>query len=78
MSIVSLSMLRVSNNFNNSAPLAHTVNRGLAEAHDDRLVVFCHDDLWLGDAPLEPALSEVSRVNPLGRLASIKLAGEGC
>jgi predicted O-linked N-acetylglucosamine transferase (SPINDLY family) len=44
--------------FANSAPLAHTFNRGLAEAHDDSLVLFCHDDLWLGEAPLEPALSE--------------------
>lgn len=54
--------------FNNSAPLAHTLNRGLAEAHDDSLVVFCHDDLWLGDAPLEPALSDA--------LSSFDLVGQ--
>ena len=70
-------------NFNNSAPLAHTFNRGLAEAHDDRLVVFCHDDLWLGDAPLEPALSEaLSRFDLVGQLrhgdpASSRLATYG-
>ena len=44
--------------FENRAPLAHTFNRGLAEAADDSLVVFCRDDLWLGEAPLAPALLE--------------------
>ena len=52
--------------------LAHTYNRGLAEAHDDSLVVFCHDDLWLGDAPLEPALSEA-----LSRFDLVGVAGNG-
>lgn len=58
--------------FDNSAPLAHTYNRGLAEAHHDSVVVFCHDDLWLGDAPLEPALSEA-----LTRFDLVGVAGNG-
>ena len=58
--------------FNNSSPLADTYNRGLAEAHDDSLVVFCHDDLWLGDAPLEPALREA-----LSRFDLVGVAGNG-
>jgi protein O-GlcNAc transferase len=58
--------------FDNSAPLAHTYNRGLAEAHADSVVVFCHDDLWLGDAPLEPALKEA-----LTRFDLVGVAGNG-
>ena len=58
--------------FDNSAPLAHTYNRGLAEAHDDSLVVFRHDDLWLGEAPLEPALGEA-----LTRFDLVGVAGNG-
>ncbi|MEB3316778.1 MAG: tetratricopeptide repeat protein [Cyanobacteriota bacterium] len=44
--------------FANRAPLAHAFNHGLELAADDSLVVFCHDDLWLGDAPLSPSLLE--------------------
>ena len=40
------------------APLADADNRGLEQAVDDTMVVFCHDDVWLGDDPLEPALTE--------------------
>lgn len=42
--------------FANRAPLAHTFNRALEEAAEDSLVVFCHDDVWLGEAPLAPVL----------------------
>jgi protein O-GlcNAc transferase len=58
--------------FNNNAPLAQTFNRGLAEADDDSLVVFCHDDLWLGEAPLQPALNEA-----LTRFDLVGVAGNG-
>jgi tetratricopeptide (TPR) repeat protein len=58
--------------FDNSAPLAHTFNRGLAEAADDSLVIFCHDDLWLGEAPLAPALGEA-----LSRFDLVGVAGNG-
>lgn len=44
--------------FANREPLALTYNRGLEQADDDSLVVFCHDDVWLGEAPLLPALRE--------------------
>lgn len=44
--------------FANREPLAHTYNRALAQADDDAVVLFCHDDVWLGEAPLLPALSE--------------------
>jgi hypothetical protein len=33
----------------NSSPLALAYNRGLDQASDTSVVVFCHDDLWLGD-----------------------------
>ena len=42
----------------NSSPLALTYNRGLEQAPDGSLVVFCHDDLWLGEQPLGPQLEE--------------------
>ena len=58
--------------FDNTAPLAHTFNRGLAEAHDDSLVVFCHDDLWLGEAPLAQALGEA-----LSQFDLVGVAGNG-
>jgi protein O-GlcNAc transferase len=58
--------------FDNSAPLAQSFNRGLAEADDDSLVVFCHDDLWLGEAPLESALREA-----LTRFDLVGVAGNG-
>lgn len=44
--------------FANREPLAHAFNRGLERAADDALVVFAHDDLWLGENPLTPALLE--------------------
>ena len=44
--------------FANRRSLAHTFNSGLEQAAADSLVVFCHDDLWLGEAPLVPALLE--------------------
>lgn len=42
----------------NSRALAHTYNHGLEQADDDALVVFCHDDLWLGELSLVPPLTE--------------------
>jgi len=42
----------------NHSPLALTYNRGLAQAPDGSLVVFCHDDLWLGEEPLGPQLEQ--------------------
>ena len=42
----------------NSSPLALAYNRGLDQASDTSVVVFCHDDLWLGDEPLAPQLAE--------------------
>ena len=44
--------------FANQEPLAHTYNRGLEQAPEEAIVVFCHDDLWLGDQPLGPPLAE--------------------
>ena len=42
----------------NTSPLALAYNRGLDQAPDASVVVFCHDDLWLGDEPLTPQLAE--------------------
>lgn len=42
----------------NRKPLAHAFNRGLEQADADSLVVFCHDDVWFGEAPLAPALTQ--------------------
>ncbi len=42
----------------NTSPLALAYNRGLDQASDASVVVFCHDDLWLGDEPLAPQLAE--------------------
>ncbi len=42
----------------NRRALAHTYNRGLEQAADDALVVFCHDDLWLGEESLVPPLTQ--------------------
>ncbi|MCX5948208.1 MAG: tetratricopeptide repeat protein [Cyanobacteria bacterium] len=36
----------------NRCALAHTYNRGLEQAADEDLVVFCHDDVWLSEQPL--------------------------
>lgn len=41
----------------NTSPLALTYNRGLDQAPEASVVVFCHDDLWLGDEPLAPQLA---------------------
>jgi predicted O-linked N-acetylglucosamine transferase (SPINDLY family) len=41
-----------------SSPLALAYNRGLDQASDASVVVFCHDDLWLGDESLAPQLAE--------------------
>ena len=41
----------------NTSPLALAYNRGLNQASDASVVVFCHDDLWLGDEPLAPQLA---------------------
>ena len=42
----------------NSSPLALPYNRGLEQAPEGSVVVFCHDDVWLGDEPLGPQLGE--------------------
>jgi protein O-GlcNAc transferase len=42
----------------NRRALAHTYNHGLEQADDEALVVFCHDDLWLGEQSLVPPLTE--------------------
>lgn len=45
----------------NRSPLALPYNRGLDQAPEGSLVVFCHDDVWLGDEPLGPKLGEALR-----------------
>ncbi len=42
----------------NRRALACTYNCGLEQAADDALVVFCHDDVWLGEQPLVPPLTQ--------------------
>ena len=42
----------------NTSALALTYNRGLEQAPAGSVVVFCHDDLWLGDDPLGPQLTK--------------------
>ncbi len=42
----------------NRQPLGRLYNQALAEADPDSLIVFCHDDVWLGEEPLPPALEE--------------------
>ncbi|MFM7086679.1 MAG: tetratricopeptide repeat protein [Cyanobium sp.] len=58
--------------FANRDPLALTYNQGLEQADDDSLVLFCHDDVWLGEAPLLPALHEA-----LERFDLVGVAGNG-
>jgi predicted O-linked N-acetylglucosamine transferase (SPINDLY family) len=54
----------------NRRALAHTYNRGLEQADEEALVVFCHDDLWLGEqslvAPLTQALERFDLVGVAG------------
>ncbi len=44
--------------FANDRALALSYNRGLEQASDDAVVVFCHDDVWLGEESLGPPLAE--------------------
>ncbi len=56
----------------NREPLACAYNRGLEQADDDTVVVFCHDDLWLGEDSLGPPLAEA-----LERFDLVGVAGNG-
>jgi len=58
--------------FANRAPLADAYNRGLEEADDNSVVVFCHDAVWLGENPLGPLLTEA-----LERFDLVGVAGNG-
>jgi len=40
----------------NRQPLAAIYNQALEQLHPESLVVFCHDDVWLGEADLGPPL----------------------
>ena len=42
----------------NRKPLGEIYNRALEQLSPDSLVVFCHDDLWLGEVSLLPPLLE--------------------
>ncbi|MFM7646759.1 MAG: DUF4915 domain-containing protein, partial [Cyanobium sp.] len=42
----------------NRQPLAAIYNQALEQLSPQSLVVFCHDDVWLGDQPLEAQLCE--------------------
>ena len=42
----------------NSRPLAEAYNGALEEADPEALLLFCHDDVWLGELPLVPLLNE--------------------
>ena len=44
--------------FANDRALALSYNRGLEQASDDAVVVFCHDDVWLGEESLGPPLAQ--------------------
>ena len=39
-------------------PLGAIYNQALEQLHPESLVVFCHDDVWLGEACLRPILRE--------------------
>ncbi|MEB3320149.1 MAG: DUF4915 domain-containing protein, partial [Cyanobium sp.] len=43
----------------NRKPLGEIYNQALEQLSPDSLVVFCHDDLWLGEASLLPPLQDV-------------------
>lgn len=40
----------------NHQPLALAYNTAIEEANPNELLVFCHDDVWLGEPPLAPQL----------------------
>ena len=42
----------------NRQSLGQLYNQALAQADPASLIVFCHDDVWLGEEPLLPALEE--------------------
>ncbi|MFN7229792.1 MAG: TIGR03032 family protein [Synechococcaceae cyanobacterium] len=42
----------------NGRPLAEHYNRALDGADPEALILFCHDDVWLGEQPLLPLLGE--------------------
>jgi protein O-GlcNAc transferase len=44
--------------FGNRRALAYHYNQALAQADAASIVVFCHDDVWLGEQPLGAALNE--------------------
>ena len=54
----------------NNKPLALAYNRAIEEAAADTLLVFCHDDVWLGEHDLAPLLEEA-----LQRFQLIGVAG---
>jgi protein O-GlcNAc transferase len=58
--------------FAHQEPLAHIYNRGLEQAHEEAIVVFCHDDVWLGEQPLGRPLAEA-----LERFDLVGVAGNG-
>ena len=44
--------------YGNDQPLALGYNAAIEQANPDDLLVFCHDDVWLGEPPLAPQLVE--------------------
>jgi hypothetical protein len=44
--------------YRNDQPLALAYNAAIEQANPDDLLVFCHDDVWLGEPPLAPQLVE--------------------
>ena len=41
---------------NNSAPLADAYNHAISQSDSQSLILFCHDDVWLGENNLIPIL----------------------
>jgi len=64
----------------NVRPLAEAYNRALEAADPAALILFCHDDVWLGEQPLAPLLAEALEVFDLVGVAGNgrRLAGQVC
>ncbi|MFM9101191.1 MAG: hypothetical protein ACKOPS_07590, partial [Cyanobium sp.] len=58
----------------NREPLGAIYNQALEQLHPESLVVFCHDDVWLGEACLRtPLLEALERFDLLGVAGSRRI-----
>ena len=56
----------------NTAPLGAIYNAAIEQTKPDSIIVFCHDDVWLGEACLLPPLRQALRIYDLVGVAGNK------